>query len=73
MELFHRGGCLDRTGVFRGLCERDCVYQSFWNVAFGGYFADTGGLVYVGMQKIQGIMLTGKVSFVFQHVVGGRQ
>ena len=57
MELFHRGGCLGRTGVFRGLCERDCVYQSFWNVAFGGYSACADGLVCVEVQKAPRLVL----------------
>ena len=65
MELFRRGGCFGRAGVFRGLCERDCFCQSFWNVAVGGCFAGTGRLVCVGMQEVQRIVLIKKSMMLF--------
>ena len=66
MELFRSGACFGRAGVFRGLCERDCFCQSFWNVAIGGCSADTGRMVCVGMQEIQGIVLIWKLAWTFE-------
>lgn len=60
MELFPRGGCLGRAGVFWGLCKRDCFCQSFWIVAVSGCFVGAGRLVCVGMQEVQGIVLIDK-------------
>lgn len=65
MELFRRGGCFGRAGVFRGLCERDCFCQSLWNVAVGACFASAGRLVCVGMQEVQRIVLIKKSMMLF--------